>query len=847
MPVSGLTLMTKKTIFESELTKKFKMKLSEKKHFHPETEVIGVGKVKFFDYLKNKFGFIAQVKVGNDVFYDNVHVSLNGLGSSALLSAGDKVSLTVKKGRNGYFATDVRPISQIDLPTILKNPSIFEATEIDRAIRNGIPEGFEKEQLGVVIDHLTAKIGPLDAWSMIGRHKLDDYYDEFINKHIDDLPDKEKLSFFGKNPAYALLEKIAKHWVTREQDSILLLVALLRKYKTSDLEIPPSLRECIASLDWSLDDIYKVYSLFIDGEIAKIVLKSFSFLHWNSKEILKDITQTIETNEAFIEFLKHRFKKEQTSVKCDQLIDIYEQYAKYRLIESENTLMELVIAAQESDYDLNKLLKHITESSDQRLLSSLLMNYLKEKPAEDFIDLLEMHSEQSFILQKLTIAYEMHIGSDDCLSLLEFLSENIGEDLVNNVLDIFSSKFAKQFPLMTFKLAINNSHLMALKLSYAHMTFKNPAEVIEFTEIIKSRELSEEIKTTNKGLTGFTEFINGKHDYEITRDLSTFLVANSGYIQSHVLKFLVFQFHVGVISREKLLVEVRKVEWTEISSLFIVAIVEHAKQADQVLLDKLSELFKKHFEVLRNNNYSREKFLNSFKIHQLLKPCNGRKTYNAKFWKKNNTVRWYYQNEVTTGIDYPLDCFCEGRPWKTDVFWNADTNTPTKEQYKFYFCKGSYCASRNDLVTMETPYYEWTVVEICRVMNIKVEQLVLAILAGWANRMNKIIERLFCRACNNILRPLPYRPRTLGYHAVPVFCCVDPECSEFNSPIRFTHCLNSKCSSHLLNEPLDSRDCKSCRPQEVNHVGLLCPKCGQSCPRCSGNSLIEATDQVWLT
>jgi len=51
-------------------------------------------------------------------------------------------------------------------------------------------------------------------------------------------------------------------------------------------------------------------------------------------------------------------------------------------------------------------------------------------------------------------------------------------------------------------------------------------------------------------------------------------------------------------------------------------------------------------------------------------------------------------------------------------------------------------------------------------MGIAIEKLAIAYLAGWANRMNQIVEHLFCRECNEILRPIPFAPHTIG-----ILCC----------------------------------------------------------------------------
>lgn len=59
--------------------------------------------------------------------------------------------------------------------------------------------------------------------------------------------------------------------------------------------------------------------------------------------------------------------------------------------------------------------------------------------------------------------------------------------------------------------------------------------------------------------------------------------------------------------------------------------------------------------------------------------------------------------------------------------------------------------------------------EISEVLGLVVDRLVFTNLAGGAHRMNEIIERLICRTCNEVLRPLNFTPRSLGYYSVLFF------------------------------------------------------------------------------
>jgi cold shock CspA family protein len=58
---------------------------------------VAIGKLLFFDYTKNKFGFISEVKCAKDVKADKVHVSESGLSSERQLKDGELVTICLTK------------------------------------------------------------------------------------------------------------------------------------------------------------------------------------------------------------------------------------------------------------------------------------------------------------------------------------------------------------------------------------------------------------------------------------------------------------------------------------------------------------------------------------------------------------------------------------------------------------------------------------------------------------------------------------------------------------------------------------------------------------------------------
>jgi len=184
--------------------------------------------------------------------------------------------------------------------------------------------------------------------------------------------------------------------------------------------------------------------------------------------------------------------------------------------------------------------------------------------------------------------------------------------------------------------------------------------------------------------------------------------------------------------------------------------------------------------------------------------------------------------------------YCEGKLWYKKSFFNEKKGNYTDDIFPMYWCRGMPCAGRNEEIDLDLSFELWTIIEIAEVLETKVNEEILSFYAGWVNRMNEIILRLNCRKCESILRPIPFDVNRLSYYAVPIFHCLNNDCSEFEVAIRITHCINGSCNGK--NQTIiDNRDCPQCSQNwlvcqdciaccNIHHDNKLasCPKCGRS-------------------
>jgi ribosomal protein L37AE/L43A len=85
------------------------------------------------------------------------------------------------------------------------------------------------------------------------------------------------------------------------------------------------------------------------------------------------------------------------------------------------------------------------------------------------------------------------------------------------------------------------------------------------------------------------------------------------------------------------------------------------------------------------------------------------------------------------------------------------------------------------------------------------------------NRFNRLLEKLYCEECNEILYPTDQSH--FAAHSVVRFCCENTNCKKHKYEIYLNHCLNGQCNSII-----DSRVSQRCEN------GLfICDKCGSCC------------------
>jgi len=302
--------------------------------------------------------------------------------------------------------------------------------------------------------------------------------------------------------------------------------------------------------------------------------------------------------------------------------------------------------------------------------------------------------------------------------------------------------------------------------------------------------------------------------------LDSFRFSNS-FFQQLVIKRIAFFYNQKKVSLEKVVTLLNSLQWNDLSAMLLKAFIVSKPLTKEESLQLLSKTFQEHLFLINQIDELNDSFENLFTINSIVKLCNGRKFYDKKLWE-NGPLERYYVTKGNFSIGVQMEKFCEGRFWKEEELFDSAVNKPFVTD--LYWCRGNICYGMNDTTDINLPPMNWTLNEISQIFGFNLDPLVKSNIAGWANRMNEIVERLKCRECNSIMRPRPFDPAILGHYSTPFFYCIKNGCSNYEKNVRFTHCLNGKCG-----EILDSRDLKTC-----SNGWLICSSCKTCCPQHTG-------------
>ncbi len=805
------------------------------------------GRVKFFDYLTNKFGIIERVVTKNGHETKTARISENGIKSTQRLNQGDWIffTLSINAETRQHSALEAVLLTEADENILQEFISLIRPDDVLEIA--GKLKTDTKRQLSMQFKQEVARsllINPAaDSWVLVNEWGDESSIEQF-RKIILSKDTVTQLPYLQRSFDRQISDSLVSSWQHTGKQDLLTLLKIIgkpNKYET----LPQNLIESILSCSWSFGELSDLYRSYPDKELHDLLIDSFNFLDNDVITNLEFLFPGIVREDLQLQRLQNKLRDAGGKIIPSFIIDIYIKFGKYNLIESENRLLSLLLNRDLSFEHLSQLVLNITGSCDKEKLIDILKKN-KGRISQYNIEILLRACFRKIPIAKLIF--------DICVSS-EGEQTGFQDDFIYDILEsdhplefrklVLRSHYKRlpRYPVKLLKVAQVLGEKLIQAEIYKLIDFQTEKELIDIIKALGPLNLDQAVTDNNRPLKAFTDFMESIRPV-FTESVRTFLKNHSSTAEIVLIKYLICLYHKKHLRKPQLLSLTKTIQWRSVSAMIIAAFIEESEYPNTLLISKLSSVFISHFGALQNSGDDLHN-VDNFRLSGILNDCDGRKKYTARFWQRNGVSRWYSDSPPSIIHEETLDCFCEGRTWKKDKIWDSATNLPMEGEYEFYWCRNAYCAKRNDVTDLTAPYQHWTLQDIAEICGINIEKMALATLAGWANRMNQIIERLFCRECNHILRPTAAIPRILGYYAVPTFHCINKACIEHNKVIRFTHCLNGKCESHVESNPLDSRDCENCNPLDRHHTGMRCNYCGQPCPQCSGGHHTTIVEDRW--
>lgn len=161
--------------------------------------------------------------------------------------------------------------------------------------------------------------------------------------------------------------------------------------------------------------------------------------------------------------------------------------------------------------------------------------------------------------------------------------------------------------------------------------------------------------------------------------------------------------------------------------------------------------------------------------------------------------------------------FCDG---------SISQNISSLNNKKFWWCNGSECYQNVAIIHSNNEWQKYTMLDFLNILGYSsVEHSAYGTFEiglynrfiTQINRFNQLLDRIYCRDCNQILYPVEIG--NYAAYSVVRFKCLNKNCTKKNIEIYLNHCLNPKCNSII-----DSRDSKKC-PNGL----YICANCGSCC------------------
>ena len=184
--------------------------------------------------------------------------------------------------------------------------------------------------------------------------------------------------------------------------------------------------------------------------------------------------------------------------------------------------------------------------------------------------------------------------------------------------------------------------------------------------------------------------------------------------------------------------------------------------------------------------------------------CTGRTKESIRYIHNPETdeqvLEYSYEKDksevISNQIKEPI--ICEGRLSQSK---NSKVNL-SKGGRQFWWCRNLPCFDACRVMKEATNWRDYSLIDFLNILEIGYNTNDIELLYATINKVNRYLERLNCRDCKRVLKPV--QDSRYGYDRVNTFSCDNSECHN-EDQVYLTHCSNGRCD-----DVIDSRDVAQC-------------------------------------
>lgn len=536
-----------------------------------------------------------------------------------------------------------------------------------------------------------------------------------------------------------------------------------------------------------IDFLIEVFFNYINSDRIKgtvfvyLKFKIYEIINEENKGVFKtNIEKTLE-NEKHLDSKTINILLELSSKVYDsnddfileKILDLHVSY-----LEKNNNLEKLIVTIE----DISKIYKNSNDTYNR------IVSYLNKN-----------NNQNSIHYQLWINNLASNIPNQYIIDNFYYLNKNYENGFLNNIENRLHEEFLKK---------------LIIAFETGGLKFNNDLESYNFIKILIKNNLFYFIPHFLEFITVSAKFelwLNEEIDYFNLEEYAGYLSKTEPDKQQLAFKKIFNIAHKGLYPLKTEQLGLVKV--TDFSTKVIIELIQKLNKSEKInkhtlkgdVLRLVADLVTDSKDLLSLNGY--------------FDSCTGRTKENPRQVPKTDTSESKIEYDQVKGdIEYissqkqePI--FCEGR---LSISKDGELNL-SKGKNKFWWCRNLPCLAVCSIPHEVADWKNYSIIDFLEILDIQYDPNDIQLLYATINKVNRFLERLNCRSCKRILKPVGNS--NYGFYRVSQFYCDNEHCNNNSEKIYLSHCSNGRCYGLI-----DSRDVVQC-----SNNWYICETCLACC------------------